>query len=159
MPGVDATTVGTCLAKTGCRAVPALLACPPGLVTKTLDEMVTRGSNLLGKDIAVRGPLRNTKPFCTDAVCRHGQCCNRCSAKLVLSAHDGVSEFKGAVDAILLDNIGALERFSCEGDDSAVCCATRAAGAEVVAQGSLHRAGLAAQSRTWALWGTTLCTP
>jgi len=158
MPGGDAATAGTCLAKTGCRAVPALPACPSGLVTKTLAEVVTRGGNLLGKDVAVRGPLRYTQPTCTDAICRLGECCNHCRAKLVLSEHDGVSAFTGAADAILLDNIGAVDRFICGGDDSAVCCVVPAAGADVVAQGSRHPAGVAAQSRTWALWGTTLCT-
>lgn len=72
MPGGDAAAAGTCLAKTGCPAVPALPACPPGLVTKPLAEVVASRGGLLGKDIAVRGPLRNTKTFCTDALCRPG---------------------------------------------------------------------------------------
>jgi len=158
-PGSDAATAGTCLAKTGCRAVPSLPACPPGLVTKTLAEVVTSGDEFLGKEIAVRGPLRHTKPTCTHTACQHGQCCNRCSAKLVLSEHDGVSAFKGAVDAILVDNIGDLDRYTCKGDDSTVCCVVRASGNEVVARGTLGTAGVAAQSDTWSMSGTTLCAP
>ena len=158
MPGGDAATAGTCLAKTGCRAVPALLTCPPGLVTKTLVEVVTWGGNLLGKDVAVRGPLHYTQPFCTDTACRPGACCNHCRAKVVLSNHGGVSEFKGAADAILVKDAD-VNRVTCEGDESEICCVLGAVGSEVVAQGILHRAGLAAQSHSWSLWNSTLCAP
>jgi hypothetical protein len=158
-PSPEPAATATCITKGGCGLSRPLPACPPGLATPQLAELVAHGRRWLGKDVAVRGPLRHTKPSCTANICALGTCCNRCSASLVLSEHDDVPWFEGAVDAILLGSAGEPDLFTCKGDDSTVCCAVRASGNEVVARGVLHPAGSREQSHTWSLRDTTLCVP
>ena len=154
---VPAEPVAACITKAGCRAVPALPACPAGLTIQPLADVTAHGKHWLNKQIAVRGPLRYTLPVCGDAKCTPGSCCNHCRAHLVLSTRDDVPVLDGARDAILLDNTSAPDRLTCEGDESAVCCATSVDGTDVVAQGKLAHAGDKADSRTWQLTESTLC--
>ena len=158
-PADPAPVPASCIKKSGCRAAATLPACPSGLVTQTLADVTTHGKHSLGKQIAVRGPLRHTQPVCTETKCAPGSCCNRCTAHLVLATRDDVRAFDGARDAILLDSVSSPESLRCVGDDSAVCCPAPVDGADVVAQGTLARAGVAEQSHTWQLDEPTLCAP
>lgn len=154
-PAASASAQGTCQKDRGCAANGALPACPAGVQVRALADVLAAGNRLLGKKVAVRGPLRHTAVACASGDCK-GPCCHTCGAHLVLATRGGVPWPAGARDALMLDD--ATASLICTGDDSAVCCApSRAAGEEVVAIGTLRQGGLAMSSPTRSLAGATLC--
>jgi hypothetical protein len=89
------------------------------------EEIRARAESLVGRSIAVRGPLHvHLRTGCTMAGCRFIDCCNDCDAPYVIGADS---------QPLVLPPTDA-----CRGDESRLCCPWRAEGQTVIAAGVLR---------------------
>jgi hypothetical protein len=127
----------TCLARRSCeRPTTELPRCTRVEDALSWDEVRLRADALIGRSIAVRGPL-HVSPImgCTLLACQFIHCCNDVTSPYVISSGDS--------EPLELPN-------ACVGDESRLCCPWRAEGQTVIAVGVLR----GRDARTMYKWST-----
>jgi hypothetical protein len=120
----------TCLARRACaKPTTELPRCSGIEEAASWDEIRARADSLVGRSIAVRGPLHvHFAVGCTMAFCAVSHCCNDCEAPYVIGADSEALELP--------------RPHGCFGDETRLCCDWRAEGQTVIATGVLHRGGI-----------------
>jgi hypothetical protein len=127
-----------CIASRGCVARPAYPACPqPGPNVRlaqriTVADAFAQRLTLSGQLVSIQGKL-GAFPGCTEMACSEGTCCNGCFGAIALTARGTISREMFSLAASERD-----PRWSCQGDDSGVCCAAEVPAGEVLVTGTLR---------------------
>jgi hypothetical protein len=132
----------TCLADMGCFSPPATVDCSSADRVYELEDVLSSGSALMGKQIYVRGPLTRGIYYCTLRRCGRRRCCNSCSGWLMLQVPPGCEVPAGCGECLCVESVAYtlfLEGLECYGDDSMKCCPFEPDGRTVIVRGTLKR--------------------
>ncbi|HEY3354581.1 MAG TPA: hypothetical protein VGQ83_15120 [Polyangia bacterium] len=154
-PGIPMVRVArpACLKDRGCPDQPRALAkCPADLKPLPLRDALDQRDRLVGRKVAVRGPLTSSSA-CTEMACGSNACCNHCQGELVLG-RPGAAGYT----YLLLRHATDADRYRCRGDDSLVCCQLDARGQDVIARGTFARDRSSTANRPLLL-DAELCVP
>ncbi len=145
--------VGCMAWRGGCLDKPqALPRCDSSLKPAPMQEILDNRDTLVGKPVAVVGPL-NSGAGCTEMGCSDDNpCCNRCTGTAFL----GQAGERGYTSLQLHDAAGE-PLIECKGDESLLCCEVEAKGQEVVVQGTLVHTK--SYPSGYALQDAVLCAP
>ncbi|MEO1268160.1 MAG: hypothetical protein AAFX99_08680 [Myxococcota bacterium] len=151
-PSKPGSPSAQCMKDKGCPPSKTIPKCADSIKPRPLKEALDNRNPLIGQTASIVGPLKSSAS-CTERGCpADAPCCNRCSGGISLGP-EGMGGGSGYTHLTLVDTKNP-KGFSCNGDETLVCCTYEAKGQTVVATGKIGT-----KDGNFSMEDPTLCIP